>query len=205
MAAGKSAKDGMLARLKKRSSSSSSSAAANSRNLGPVCAYNQPLTPEDAIMTPAGGFVDRRWLLDGGGGGGGQPCPPAAAASEAKGKSSRRLWRTVLKRCKRFGGKKGAISAPAPPPTQPANQPPPRCVLERVASRDWTEVAVAGSTEALLAAEEDTTAAACSRRRKCSYHSELKASKVRVEAVEWGLSMLWPNAFLVFMNASLFN
>ena len=179
MAAGKSAKDGMLARLKKRSSSSSS-AAANSRNLGPVCAYNQPLTPEDAIMTPAGGFVDRRWLLDGGGGGGGQPCP-VTATSEAKAKSSRRLWRTVLKRCKRFGGKRGAISPPAPPP-QPANQPPPRCVLERVASRDWTEAAAAAgqSTGALLAAEEDTTSAVC-RRRKCSYHSELKASKVRVD------------------------
>ena len=178
MAAGKSAKDGMLARLKKRSSSSSSSTAGAGK-LVPVCAYNQPLTPEDAIMTPAGGFVDRRWLLDSGGG---QPCP-AAAAPEAKTKSSRRLWRTVLKRCKRFGGgRKAAFSAPAPP-SQPA-QPTPRCVLERVASRDWTEAA-AGSTGALLVAEDETTAA-CSRRRKCSYHSELKASKVGVESVEWG-------------------
>ena len=182
MAAGKSAKDGMLARLKKRSSSREASRETSGK-LVPVCAYNQPLTPEDAIMTPAGGFVDRRWLLDGAGGDGGgvgQPCLPAAA-SEAKTKSSRRLWRTVLKRCKRFGGKKGAISAPLPP--QPA-QPPPRCVLERVASRDWTEAAAAGSTGALLAAEDETIAAC--RRRKCSYHSELKPSKVGVEAFEWG-------------------
>ena len=89
-----------------------------------MAAYNQPLTPEDAIMTPSGGFVDRRWLLDSGGMT--SEATTEVAAGSSKPRSSRRLWKTVLKRCKKFGGSKGKAAAAAPWPAPP---PPPRSGL----------------------------------------------------------------------------
>ena len=140
--------------------------------MAPVASYNQPLTPEDAIMTPSGGYVDRRWLLDGGGGGNAEarymettqvpPSGTSTASGSSKTKSFR-LWRTVLKRCKKIGGK-GSKEASNTAPPWPA--PPPRCVLERVAS--------ASESEELILTEDETVAI-----RKCSYHSELKTSKVQ--------------------------
>ena len=190
---------GLLSRLKKRSSNSAASA-----KLAPasVASYNQPLTPEDAIMTPSGGYVDRRWLLDGGVARCDQVLPscdqvlPGMTTTEASGTSTAgssktrrfRLWRTVLKRCKKIGGgggkgssgsSGGAASAwPAPPP-------PPRCVLERVASES-TE----GTEDLIL--EDDYEAV----RRKCSYHSELKTSKVQFSQLN-GAACCWQIAYRV--------
>ena len=112
--------------------------------------------------------------MDGGGGGNAEaryiettqvpPSGTSTASGSSKTKSFR-LWRTVLKRCKKIGGNKGAREEKAPP--WPAPPPPPRCVLERVAST--------AESEELILTEDEAVGI-----RKCSYHSELKTSKVQI-------------------------
>jgi hypothetical protein len=201
-------KRGLLSRLKKRTQSENESTSHSCRknvgsgggdgsiDLAGKYYYNQPLRPEDAILTPSGGYVDKRWLLEGGGPGmeGGfgvrgvgsgngsatlnisdvaassMTSSSSTVATTGTKSKSFRLWKSVLKKCRKMGGGK-------------QNKRPPKCVIKRAATWDYDDEDVGLGGTVL----KDGGSGG---QRKCSNQSDLKlskeimftTSKLRVEA-----------------------
>ncbi len=185
-----------------------------------LCKYNQPLNPEDAILTPSGGYVSKRWLLKGAASVDtamrqqrsptsyskisdnneilpASPVPPdrpaAAECTASPGTKSKsfRLWKSVMKRCRKISRRQ---QQKEPPPLTP-HPPPPRCVLERAATWDLDDEDGASCDD--LDVDDEVNSGGS---RKCSYHSDLKASKAKCrgkrasELRNEKLANFWPSS-----------